>query len=64
MNEKTKVLQLARKRYKTAKIKKYGISDQANERLVKTTTKIKGVKKISACNSSNIKKTNRIKIDT
>lgn len=25
MNEKTKVLQLARKRYKTAKIKKYGI---------------------------------------
>ena len=25
MNEKTKVLQLARKRYKTAKTKKYGI---------------------------------------
>lgn len=25
MNEKTKVLQLARKRYKTSKIKKYGI---------------------------------------
>ena len=25
MNEKTKVLQLARKKYKTAKIKKYGI---------------------------------------
>ena len=29
MNEKTKVLQLARKRYITAKIKKYGI--ESNE---------------------------------
>lgn len=43
-------------------IKKYGVSDAASERLITTTSKVKGVKKIAALNSSkNIKKTRTVR---